>query len=880
MYKFFLDADMLLKWGALLQYFVDTEIAYEAAKDYEQYPGTSSTMFTTVYWTDLQNGVDLTDKYGGNSAPFIVPFTMRSWLKSEHYVGTYSHGADYSTEEVQKNALSYFIPSTETTILVPVGETITLPSLAKVGNTELNFRGWEDGEGNVNTSGILKPEGDVYLSGAFGAQVQLNAADDAKDSILFPLTNEGLVVVKEGEAAYTLPTLERNHYDFLGWYDAKGNKYTEITENDSVKSLTAHWMGNIYTISYVGQENDLETSIIVYGNKLGTLPEGEMEGMVFKGWWTKDGSTTGDWGEEITSSTVVSGVIIAYAKFIKPYDVYFNYDGSLRPIETGAEAKDEFLADFYAWCVKQGAFKAEDVSFETFKGESYNGTWINYVNGAGNPSSLFPAYDAEMKANYFYAPSGDAGTGRTNAVIENTQYFINDAEMNAKWAPYMEYIKVVCNNASRFWGDEATNYFIYELGRFMAADYDTFKGSYNATNADKRETLKPANCEHLFAVGGEKENLRTFVLGASVEFPVATKEGHIFTGWTDGEKVYTAFTAEELNGKTLTPAFVKQNVVEVTPETFAAKLAEAKEGDVFKLAAGEYAGFEITVPYVTIAGPNAGVAGTAERADEAVITSPIKLAAKGATLDGVKLATTVKVEIACDNATLNNVYSVAATFGSVTGVNRTAVLFTNTKVANVTVANSYFNIGASVYCKGVWSSNETVTNAKFVNNYFTNEATSCSISDCIAMYSAAGKIEFIGNQFIWVTDDWDIMLGNYGNSCYEINVIDNVFDGQNGLYSCGITLRNLPAGAVMNIVHNTFGDLDGTVFGGNSSAAGSETNIKFNSFGAVNYKATHGSGTYNYEGNYYEESQTTATADYGVITSIEALEAAYAAFKK
>ena len=126
------------------------------------------------------------------------------------------------------------------------------------------------------------------------------------------------------------------------------------------------------------------------------------------------------------------------------------------------------------------------------------------------------------------------------------------------------------------------------------------------------------------------------------------------------------------------------------------------------------------------------------------------------------------------------------------------------------------------------------------------------------------------------------MFGVNGNNCDEINVIDNTFDGKDGLYSCGIYFRTLKAGGVCNVYHNTFGTLAGTIFTGRNSKAGAVYNIKYNAFNDLKYKqdATAGSGTYNYENNYYAQEQTTSTADYGVITSLEALEAAYAAFKK
>ena len=58
----------------------------------------------------------------------------------------------------------------------------------------------------------------------------------------------------------------------------------------------------------------------------------------------------------------------------------------------------------------------------------------------------------------------------------------------------------------------------------------------------------------------------------------------------------------------------------------------------------------------------------------------------------------------------------------------------------------------------------------------------------------------------------------------------------------------------------------------------SNINVKYNIFNKTSYKGS-GTGTYVYVNNFYGVAQATATSDYGVITSVEALEAAYAAYK-
>ena len=577
LYQFFQDPVYGAKWAGFLQYFIDTEMAYydfliQTYGSEEQFPARPA--FDLFEWyDDLVAGEDLAE-LNANVAPYCITYSLNSFMHNKQQgVGTagdlttlntsdWHFCADFSGIQ-QEKALDYFKPSKDVVRYVPAGEGISLPSLAKVGNADLNFRGWALEDGTRIDSYII-PTANTKVKGLFGAEVKLNVADNAKDPILTELAST-LVVVEEGAEAYQLPVLERNHYDFLGWYDKEGNLYTEVTVNTSVKDLTAKWFGNVYTLEFKNNDVNPDTQIIIYGDKLGTLPEGNKEGMVFDGWWTLDGSETGEWGEQITSSTVCYNQMVAYAKFIKPYSVTLDYQGALRTMETGAEGRDAFFKDFYNWCIAKGAFTAAEVSYEAFVGENYNGLYCQYVGAdAGNPSSLFPSYDSSTMKNFFYAPAGDNGSKRTNEVLADTQYFINDAEMNAKWAPYMEHIKAVTNNASRFWGAEATNFFIYEFARFMAADYATFKGSYGASCADLRDTLKPANCEHLaVAPATEAMNLTVFSLVENNELPLAGKDGFKFIGWTDGTQVYTSICEETLQGATLTPVFVAADAASI-----------------------------------------------------------------------------------------------------------------------------------------------------------------------------------------------------------------------------------------------------------------------------------------------------------------------------
>ena len=340
-----------------------------------------------------------------------------------------------------------------------------------------------------------------------------------------------------------------------------------------------------------------------------------------------------------------------------------------------------------------------------------------------------------------------------------------------------------------------------------------------------------------------------------------------------------------LNGKLIVGA-------DATYKTIAEALAAAKEGDEIYLTAGTYdEEITISIANLTIYGPNHGVAGTAERKEEAVLGLAIVVEAAGFTLDGVQFGAGATVLVKANDTTITNVHSVSTSVLKNGTTNRNAVIVTDGAVANFELSNSYFNIGTSYYLRGVFANDTAVTNAKFVNNYFTHEGTTNStLSDCIAMYNSAGVIEFIGNTFDWITDDWCIMLGSTGCNAEVINVIDNSFVAAEGYYTCGLMLRKAPAGCQINVIHNYFGTLSGTILSVRYSVAGSVCNVKYNVYENTAYRqdkyaagnSNLGAATMNYEGNYYGlplPSSYVHATDYGIVTDPATCDELYAAWK-
>ena len=502
-----------------------------------------------------------------------------------------------------------------------------------------------------------------------------------------------------------------------------------------------------------------------------------------------------------------------------------------------------------------------------------------------------------------------ASVGVTGNLIITNNHFENYAQYLIWLCTYAAVNVLVENNTFLNNGQTAGSHGVIRFATYKGtADdkvncemyYNTVDNSYMLLRVDKADALTADNakfvCNYNVVINSadsvfvKNSSTKASVTCDSNYWGVETIKDEAFLNATHTNDLTSAEeipSQEEawLNGKLIVGA-------DATYKTIAEALAAAKEGDEIYLTAGTYdEAITIAIANLTIYGPNHGVAGTAERAEEAVLAQPIVVAAAGFTLDGVKLGATANIKVQANDATLTNLYSVANTFLKNGTTNRNAVIVTDGAVANFELSNSYFNTGTSTYLKGVFANDTAVTNAKFLNNYFTHEGTdNSSLSDCIAMYNSAGVIEFIGNTFDWITDDWCIMLGSTGCNAEVINVIDNSFVAAEGYYTCGLMLRKAPAGSVVNVIHNYFGKLAGTILSARYSVAGSTFNVKFNVYENTAYRqdkyaagnANLGAATMNYEGNYYGlplPSGYIHATDYGVVTDPATCDELYAAWK-
>ena len=122
----------------------------------------------------------------------------------------------------------------------------------------------------------------------------------------------------------------KTHYIFAGWYtDPEGG--TEVTSSTVVTGTVtyyAHYTPVNYTISFDSQGGSSVASIErAYNAPIGSFPTNPTKtDLVFAGWWTDTNYTT-----EVTTSTIVTGPVTLYAKWITQttFTVTFNtQDGS------------------------------------------------------------------------------------------------------------------------------------------------------------------------------------------------------------------------------------------------------------------------------------------------------------------------------------------------------------------------------------------------------------------------------------------------------------------------------------------------------------------------------------------------------------------------
>lgn len=153
--------------------------------------------------------------------------------------------------------------------------------------------------------------------------------------ISFETEHESVSAVDvNANVAYTLPTITTTGFVLRGWY-VKGDADMKLVGATYVPAenvtLVAKWdEAIVITYNYLdggAHENKVVTSY--YANDKITLEKVDFKygTLVFDGWYTKDGSTTDDWGTKMKDNDVVTESATYYVKWIVPHAMMGTYSG-------------------------------------------------------------------------------------------------------------------------------------------------------------------------------------------------------------------------------------------------------------------------------------------------------------------------------------------------------------------------------------------------------------------------------------------------------------------------------------------------------------------------------------------------------------------------
>ena len=229
-----------------------------------------------------------------------------------------------------------------------------------------------------NTYTFTKPVVSISFN-AHGYAANPEAVDDANINVVYELpqlTNES------GEAL------------FRGWYFDEDLKQA-VPENwkpeEKTGGYTLHAKWDVKaTVKFnfnAGDGHPAETVNDLYvGDKLGDkLPEINFENgdKVFIGWFTKDGTESGDWGEEVTAETVIPDVSVEFfAKWIIPpiYAKAENADYGALNI-TGSSSSGTGSKNFSYGKITFNADNTTTNNGYPFNGYEISVTYFDEVNG-------------------------------------------------------------------------------------------------------------------------------------------------------------------------------------------------------------------------------------------------------------------------------------------------------------------------------------------------------------------------------------------------------------------------------------------------------------------------------------------------------------------
>lgn len=683
--------------------------------------------------------------------------------------------------------------------------------------------------------------------------------------------------VEIGDSYVLTKLTPANGYTFDGYKSTElYNDSYEVSNSSDI--LAPQYTAIKYNIKYYNGSTELTDLAGTYTvNDTVTLPTLNIDGYDFLGWY-ESADFSGEAVEEISAGTV--GAKTYYAKLVEQtycnVSVTYDTNGAYLPLSYDPNVKS--IAQYSNICpdntlylcdtnvtsyssllyvyklllnydIELNAYKVVAVDAATAKANDLNVTWTHAL--CNNNSDI----TSMATVGQYIIIEGTPALNDTNI----NYVIVNDAATYEYPTTYTTTLKDPCSllTVSR------TGYEF--LGWKSSIDnqiYTTYPGyktnpgaiTYTAQWEDLSDQVQQVALTDADLAVLENESV-TKVVGSTFTFGKYSVNGTVYTF---GE---TAFT------------------------TIDAALVAATENDVIYVFAGTYTEeLTISTAKVSIIGPNYNIHGSETRVDEAIVTALTTISADNTIINGLKFTTNGNIKVSANNTLISNVFMAPSKTIACNGQNRQGCIVDGANISDLIVANSYIAApGTSNSYIYQFMSFNNVTNLTIKNNYICNPQQSTISSSYAGMriYTMKGNFEFVSNTVAWGTDGYVFNLAN-ASGASTINVIDNIFK-DNGLITQTATLaiQSCPATAKINIIGNEFYSFKGSTFTLNNDK-GSAVSIKYNYYDAnTNFKlTTKGSAVVSYENNCYMTTlnASTTVTDYGVITSKEALDAAYAEY--
>lgn len=223
-------------------------------------------------------------------------------------------------------------------------------------------------------------------------------------------------------------------YTFRGWYKeaAFTNKVTSITaDKDEIVLYAKYDAAVTVTYNYLdggAHANGVENLFVNDESKAVPTVDFTFGTKVFAGWFTANGTESGNWGTEFTNGTTVTESITVYAKWVEPHALAGSYKGaefdpseSSIALTTKSSLGTSLVIDYFGNVtgIKTGTienYNAENGTFVLVSGSSrYNG-YADIANGIVEIDYYSGRSTNEHDIYLFFAVNGDVTPASAESV--------------------------------------------------------------------------------------------------------------------------------------------------------------------------------------------------------------------------------------------------------------------------------------------------------------------------------------------------------------------------------------------------------------------------------------------------------------------------------